>query len=49
MAKKPSRIRRTFRPQFKQDAVALLVGGRTVNEVAHDLGIARRLRSACGP
>ena len=43
MAKKPSRIRRTFTPQFKKDAVALVLGGRTVNEVAHDLGIARSL------
>ena len=43
MAKKPSRIRRTFTPQFKQDAVALVAGGRSVNEVAHDLGIARSL------
>jgi transposase len=43
MAKKLSRIRRTFTPQFKKDAVALVLGGRTVNEVAHDLGIARSL------
>jgi len=43
MAKKLSRIRRTFTPQFKKDAVALVQGGRTVNEVAHDLGIARSL------
>ena len=43
MAKKSSRIRRTFTPQFKKDAVALVLGGRTVNEVAHDLGIARSL------
>jgi transposase len=43
MARKLSRIRRTFTPQFKKDAVALLQGGRTVNEVAHDLGIARSL------
>ena len=43
MAKKASRIRRTFPPQFKKDAVALVLGGRTVNEVAHDLGIARSL------
>jgi transposase-like protein len=38
VAKKTSRIRRTFTPQFKKDAVALILGGRTVNEVAHDLG-----------
>jgi transposase-like protein len=43
MAKKPSRIRRTFTPQLKKDAVALVLDGRTVNEVAHDLGIARSL------
>ena len=43
MARKPTRIRRTFTPQFKRDAVALVQGGRTVNEVAHDLGIARSL------
>ncbi|MGI9041610.1 MAG: transposase [Gemmatimonadales bacterium] len=43
MAKKPSRIRRTFTPQFRKDAVALVAGGRSVNEVAHDLGIARSL------
>lgn len=43
MAKKPPRIRRTFTPQFKKDAVALVEAGRTVNEVAHDLGIARSL------
>ena len=40
MAKKAPRIRRTFTPQFKKDAVALVEAGRTVNEVAHDLGIA---------
>ena len=43
MARKPSRIRRTFTPQFKKDAVALVAGGRSLNEVAHDLGIARSL------
>jgi transposase len=43
MAKKLSRIRRTFTPQFKKDAVALVAAGRTVNQVAHDLGIARSL------
>ena len=43
MAKKPPRIRRTFTPQFKKDAVALVEAGRSVNEVAHDLGIARSL------
>jgi len=43
MAKKTPRVRRTFTPQFKKDAVALVLGGRSVNEVAHDLGIARSL------
>jgi transposase len=43
MAKKAPRIRRTFTPQFKKDAIALVDAGRTVNEVAHDLGIARSL------
>ncbi len=43
MAKKLSRIRRTFTPQFKKDAVALVAGGHSVNAVAHDLGIARSL------
>ncbi len=43
MARKPPRIRRTFTPQFKKDAVALVADGRSVNAVAHDLGIARSL------
>jgi transposase len=43
MAKKTPRVRRSFTPQFKRDAVALVLGGRSVNEVAHDLGIARSL------
>lgn len=43
MAKKTARIRRTFTPQFKKDAVALVAAGRSVNQVAHDLGIARSL------
>ncbi len=43
MARKTSRVRRTFTPQFKKDAVALVAAGRSVNEVAHDLGIARSL------
>lgn len=43
MAKKTSRVRRTFTPQFKKDAVALVRDGRTVTAVAHDLGIARSL------
>jgi transposase len=43
MAKKSPRVRRTFTPQFKKDAVALVRDGRSVTEVAHDLGIARSL------
>jgi transposase len=43
MAKQSPRVRRTFTPQFKRDAVALVRGGRSVTEVAHDLGIARSL------
>jgi transposase len=43
MAKKSPRVRRTFTPQFKKDAVALVRGGRSITEVAHDLGIARSL------
>jgi transposase len=38
-----SRIRRTFTPQFKKDAVALLKQGRTATDVAQSLGIARSL------
>ena len=37
------RIRRTFTPQFKKDAVALLKEGRSASEVARSLGIARSL------
>lgn len=43
MAKKLTRVRRTFTPQFKRDAVALIRDGRSLTEVAHDLGIARSL------
>jgi len=43
MAKKTTRVRRTFTPQFKKDAVALVRDGRSVTAVAHDLGIARSL------
>ena len=38
-----SRIRRTFTPQFKKDAVALLREGRSASDVARSLGIARSL------
>ena len=43
MAKHTTRIRRSFTPQFKKDAVALVRAGRNVTAVAHDLGIARSL------
>jgi transposase len=43
MAKQTPRVRRTFTPQFQKDAVALVQAGRSVTEVAHDLGIARSL------
>jgi transposase len=38
-----SRIRRTFTPQFKKEAVALLKQGRSATDVAQSLGIARSL------
>src|SRR6185369_15461383 len=42
--RKSSRVRRTFTPGFKRDAVRLVVdGGKTPTEVARDLGIARSL------
>lgn len=43
MARKTTRLRRSFTPQFKKDAVALVREGRSVTAVAHDLGIARSL------
>jgi len=44
MGKQPTRVRRTFTPQFKKDAVRLVtVEGKSVNEVATHLGIARSL------
>ena len=43
MAKITTRVRRSFTPQFKKDAVALVRQGRSVTEVARDLGIARSL------
>ena len=43
MGRKSSRIRRTFTPGFKCDAVRLVDDGKTVTEVARDLGIARSL------
>ena len=41
--KSPTRVRRSFTPEFKRDAVRLVEKGRTVTEVARDLGIARSL------
>lgn len=39
-----ARVRRTFTPEFKRDAVRLVVTeGKTVSEVARNLGIARSL------
>jgi len=44
MAKAPTRLRRTFTPQFKKDAVRLVTEeGKSLNEVAMNLGIARSL------
>jgi hypothetical protein len=43
MAKQVTRVRRTFTPQFKKDAVALIRDGRSLTEVAPDLGITRSL------
>ena len=41
--KETTRVRRTFTPQFKRDAVGLVKQGKTVTEVARSLGIARSL------
>ena len=44
MAKKETtRVRRTFTPQFKRDAVDLVLQGKTITEVARSLGVARSL------
>ncbi len=40
---KITRVRRSFTPEFKQDAARLVKQGKTVTEVARDLGIARSL------
>lgn len=40
---KTTRVRRSFTPEFKRDAIRLVKGGKTVTEVARDLGIARSL------
>ncbi len=41
--KETTRVRRTFTPQFKRDAIGLVKQGKTVTEVARSLGIARSL------
>ncbi len=38
-----ARVRRTFTPEFKRDAVRLVAEGKSLTEVARDLGIARSL------
>jgi transposase len=44
MGKGTTRLRRTFTPQFKKDAVCLLTEeGKSLTEVATHLGIARSL------
>ena len=43
MAKQTTRVRRSFTPQFKRDAVDLVKGGKTITEVARSLGVARSL------
>ena len=43
MPKPTTRIRRSFTPQFRKDAVALVQQGQSVTAVARDLGIARSL------
>lgn len=41
--RKAARVRRTFTPQFKKDAVEMVQRGKTVTEVSNSLGIARSL------
>ena len=41
--RKPTRVRRAFTPEFKRDAVRLVHEGKTLTEVAQNLGIARSL------
>src|SRR6185369_9323029 len=44
MGRAPTRVRRTFTPQFKRDAVRLVVDeGKSITEVGTHLGIARSL------
>jgi transposase len=40
---KITRVRRSFTPEFKRDAMRLVKQGKTVTEVARDLGVARSL------
>ena len=41
--KAPTRVRRSFTPEFKRDAVRPVEEGKTLTEVAQNLGIARSL------
>jgi len=41
--KKLPRVRRSFTPEFKRDAVRLVQGGKSLTEVAQNLGVARSL------
>ena len=41
--RKPARVRRSFTPEFKRDAVRLIEEGRTLSEVAESLGVGRSL------
>jgi transposase-like protein len=41
--KKLTRVRRSFTREFKRDAVRLVQGGKSLTEVAQNLGIARSL------
>ena len=41
--KNATRVRRSFTPEFKRDAVRLVQEGKTLTEVAQNLGIARSL------
>ena len=44
MGKETTRLRRTFTPQFKKDALRLVIEeGKSITEVATHLGIARSL------
>jgi len=43
MAKKTTRVRRSFTPQFKRDAVSMVQAGKSVTEVARNLGVGHSL------